>query len=166
MSSGGRSAHEVTVFDCVSGPRVDVVKHLVGDIQDFGQVLEAAAGVDAVIHLAGEPVLLPTGERSIRFFPEFGVDLPLWESFTDNYPVERSALPLPLELEDALAAWNARWDDLVGSNNLSTASDHGWEGWRIDGLELLSRLRTALAGTAEVRPEFLFDGNVENYAGS
>ena len=61
-SGGGRAAHEVTVLDCIPGPRTDVVKHLMGDIQDFGQVLEAAAGVDAVIHLAAihNPNVAPT----------------------------------------------------------------------------------------------------------
>lgn len=61
-TSGGRSAHEVTVFDLVPGPRNSSIKHLMGDIQDFGQVLEAVAGVDAVIHLAAihNPNVAPT----------------------------------------------------------------------------------------------------------
>ena len=45
-------AHEVTVFDRVPGPERGVVKFLVGDIQDLGQVMEAMADSDAVIHLA------------------------------------------------------------------------------------------------------------------
>lgn len=58
----GRSAHEVTVLDCLPGPRDGIVKYLMGNIQDFGQVLEAAAGVDAVIHLAAihNPNVAPT----------------------------------------------------------------------------------------------------------
>ena len=46
------SAHEVTVFDRVAGPERGAVRYLVGNIQDFGQVLEAMHGCDAVIHLA------------------------------------------------------------------------------------------------------------------
>jgi nucleoside-diphosphate-sugar epimerase len=46
------SAHEVTVFDRVPGPERGVVRYLVGDIQDLGQVMEAVHGSDAVIHLA------------------------------------------------------------------------------------------------------------------
>jgi nucleoside-diphosphate-sugar epimerase len=46
------SAHEVTVFDRVPGPKRGAIKYLVGDIQDLGQVMEAMHGADAVIHLA------------------------------------------------------------------------------------------------------------------
>jgi nucleoside-diphosphate-sugar epimerase len=46
------SADEVTVFDRVPGPERGAVRHLVGDIQDLGQVMEAMHGADAVIHLA------------------------------------------------------------------------------------------------------------------
>jgi len=46
------AAHEITVFDCVPGPERGAVKYLVGDVQDLGQVMEATAGADAVIHLA------------------------------------------------------------------------------------------------------------------
>jgi nucleoside-diphosphate-sugar epimerase len=45
-------AHEVTVFDRVPGPERGAVKFLVGDIQDLGQVMEAMADSEAVIHLA------------------------------------------------------------------------------------------------------------------
>ena len=37
-------AHEVTVFDRVAGPERGVVKYLVGDVQDLGQVMEAMDG--------------------------------------------------------------------------------------------------------------------------
>ena len=45
-------AHEVTVFDRVPGPERGAVKYLVGDVQDLGQVMEAMAESEAVIHLA------------------------------------------------------------------------------------------------------------------
>jgi nucleoside-diphosphate-sugar epimerase len=45
-------AHEVTVLDRVPGPERDAVKYLVGDVQDLGQVMEAMADSEAVIHLA------------------------------------------------------------------------------------------------------------------
>jgi nucleoside-diphosphate-sugar epimerase len=45
-------AHEVTVLDRVPGPERGAVKYLVGDVQDLGQVMEAMAGSEAVIHLA------------------------------------------------------------------------------------------------------------------
>ncbi|HEX7229066.1 MAG TPA: NAD(P)-dependent oxidoreductase [Candidatus Binatia bacterium] len=46
------SAHEVTVLDRVPGPERGAIRYLAGDIQDFGQVMEAMYGADAVIHLA------------------------------------------------------------------------------------------------------------------
>jgi len=49
---GGRTAHEVTVLDRLPGAEFETVKYLIGDIQDLGQVFEAVAGADAVIHLA------------------------------------------------------------------------------------------------------------------
>jgi nucleoside-diphosphate-sugar epimerase len=45
-------AHEVTVFDRVPGPERGAVKYLAGDVQDLGQVMEAMAGTESVIHLA------------------------------------------------------------------------------------------------------------------
>jgi nucleoside-diphosphate-sugar epimerase len=45
-------AHEVTVFDRLSGPERGAVRYIAGDVQDLGQVMEAMAGADAVIHLA------------------------------------------------------------------------------------------------------------------
>ncbi len=45
--------HEVTVLDRLPGPRDGgAVRYLVGEIQDLGQVIEAAAGTDAIVHLA------------------------------------------------------------------------------------------------------------------
>lgn len=46
------SAHEVTVLDQIPGPERGVVRYLLGDIQDLGQVMEAMHGADAVVHLA------------------------------------------------------------------------------------------------------------------
>jgi nucleoside-diphosphate-sugar epimerase len=44
--------YEITVLDRTPGPERGSVKYLVGDIQDLGQVMEAIAGAEAVIHLA------------------------------------------------------------------------------------------------------------------
>jgi nucleoside-diphosphate-sugar epimerase len=49
LNSGG---YELTVLDRTPGPERGPVKYLVGDIQDLGQVMEAMAGAEAVIHLA------------------------------------------------------------------------------------------------------------------
>ena len=45
-------AHEVTVLDRLPGPERGTVKYLMGDVQDLGQVMEAMADAEAVIHLA------------------------------------------------------------------------------------------------------------------
>jgi UDP-glucose 4-epimerase len=45
-------AHQVTVLDRLPGPERGAVKYLVGDVQDLGQVIEAMADTEAVIHLA------------------------------------------------------------------------------------------------------------------
>ena len=51
-TTGGREAHQVTVFDTVKGPEDGPVYYLPGDVLDLGQVFGALAGADAVIHLA------------------------------------------------------------------------------------------------------------------
>lgn len=59
-----RGGHEVTVLDRLPGPRDGgAAKYLMGEVQDFGQMVEAAAGCDAVIHLAAihNPHVAPTG---------------------------------------------------------------------------------------------------------
>jgi hypothetical protein len=102
---------------------------------------------------AGDAVVLPTGERLIRFFPEWGADLPLWESFTENYPVKRSALPLPATLEIDLAAWNMRWQELSGTRE--PGLEARWHEWEREGVRLRAHLQSALDGIAELRPEFI-----------
>ena len=55
--------HELTVLDRLPGPRDGgAAKYLVGEIQDLGQVMEAAAGTDAIVHLAAvhNPHVAPT----------------------------------------------------------------------------------------------------------
>jgi nucleoside-diphosphate-sugar epimerase len=44
--------YEITVLDRTPGPERGAVKYLVGDVEDLGQVMEAVAGAEAVIHLA------------------------------------------------------------------------------------------------------------------
>jgi nucleoside-diphosphate-sugar epimerase len=46
------SAYEIIILDRVPGPERGPVKYLVGNIEDLGQVMEAMAGAEAVIHLA------------------------------------------------------------------------------------------------------------------
>ena len=48
----GRTPHEVVVLDRLAGPEQPRVRWLVGDVRDLGQVVEAAAGCQAIVHLA------------------------------------------------------------------------------------------------------------------
>lgn len=95
----------------------------------------------------GEAVVLPNGLRVVRMFPEWGVTWPLWESFTDDYPMDASALGLSDSLAADLAAWNGRWKDRDEDDPLPA-------GWSAEGWVLHGRLRAELDGVAEVRPDF------------
>jgi nucleoside-diphosphate-sugar epimerase len=44
--------YEITVLDRTPAPERGAVKYLVGDVEDLGQVMEAVAGAEAIIHLA------------------------------------------------------------------------------------------------------------------
>ena len=65
--NNGRAVHNVLVFDRTTEPNRDHVCHLAGDIRDQGQVFEAVADSDAVIHLAGVPRYgVATNEETVR----------------------------------------------------------------------------------------------------
>jgi nucleoside-diphosphate-sugar epimerase len=53
LADGAGTPHQVTVFDQVRGPEQGPVRYIGGDITDFGQVVGALAGADAMIDLAG-----------------------------------------------------------------------------------------------------------------
>jgi UDP-glucose 4-epimerase len=66
-SANGRQPHEVLVFDRTAHARETGVRYLAGDILDLGQVFEALAGSDAVIHCAGIPTNgIATEEATVR----------------------------------------------------------------------------------------------------
>lgn len=94
----------------------------------------------------GEAPLLPNGLRVIRMFPEWCVGLPLWESFTDSYPVRPGELPISRALEGELEVWNREWE----SHGLDATRSPAWfeRGW-----ELYEEVQRALANIAEVRPD-------------
>lgn len=95
------------------------------------------------------PPRLPDGRRLIRVFPEWGTELPLWESFTDHYLVERDMFPISDALLDALAEWNAHWQNRPEDAPLADE-----EQWLATGRSLVRQLRTELHGIAEIRAEF------------
>lgn len=98
---------------------------------------------------ASDPPRLRDGRRLIRVFPEWGTDLPLWESFTEHYLVDRDTFPISSDLLDGLAAWNAEWQN---RSELDDLPDE--DRWTADGHALVSRLRAELNGIAAIRAEF------------
>lgn len=96
---------------------------------------------------SSSPPRLNGGRRLIRIAPEWTVDLPLWESFSDHYLIERGMLPISDDLMDALAEWNSVWE----RHALEADFPHR-ERWLTDGLALAARLRTEIHSIAEVRP--------------
>jgi hypothetical protein len=92
--------------------------------------------------------VLPNGLRLIRVFPEWVSGWPLWENFTAEYRLTGPSLGLTPELSDALFNWNEAWLARQEDDPLPA-------GWEDEGHRLVVRLRSALDGIAEVRPEFL-----------
>jgi hypothetical protein len=96
----------------------------------------------------GEPTLLPNDLRLIRVFPEWVSGWPLWEDYAGNYRLTGPDLGLSRSLSEDLFEWNEVWLRRHEDDPLPA-------GWADQGLALLLRLRGALDGVAEVRPEFL-----------
>lgn len=105
--------------------------------------------------LAKEPLLLPNGHHVIRMFPEWGVEVPLWESFSDNrYPFvpgsleELAGARIDQSLEDDLTTWNREW---TSRDELDETLPDGWveRGWALH-----TRVQEELRDVAEVHPEF------------
>lgn len=95
----------------------------------------------------GEEPRLPDGLRVIRLMPEWSVELPLWESFTDSYLISPGEVSIAQKLECELTEWNRDWQS-YGFENERPKSwfDRGWQ--------LHEQLQIQLAETAEVRPDF------------
>ncbi|MGO2660390.1 hypothetical protein [Mycetocola reblochoni] len=122
--------------------------------------------------LAGEPVVLPDGLRVFRMFPGW-TTVPLWESFTDNYPFDEDTVPVSAGLRDELIAWGAEWErralaemdgDGEGTSGAAAAPDEegddpeaallGEAEWARWGARLYRRAVAELRDVAEVRPGF------------
>jgi hypothetical protein len=95
------------------------------------------------------PPQLEDGRRVIRVFPEWISGLPLWESYTENYPFERDVLPLSSELQNQLEAWNEHWQDRDLDEELPDR-----DRWIAEGWALVARLRDELGDIADVQAEF------------
>lgn len=97
-----------------------------------------------------------SARRVIRLFPDYGRDWPLWENSTPTWDVGYTTRPdmygLSEDLTRDLADWNALW-----ATNFDPSD--GWqdeaarEKWRQDGVEIAARLRSEVAGFADVKYE-------------
>ena len=91
--------------------------------------------------------------RSIRLFPEYCRDYPLWESGSDNYTVTAADLGLSTELGEGLRLWQERWhEECLDSSDWS--SEQARLDWLRDGAALCERLQFEVWDFAEVLREF------------
>ena len=93
------------------------------------------------------PLTLPDGRRVIRLFPDWGVEWPLWESFSASYTLTADDLNLTPELATDLRVWNLRWQSRSEDDPIP-------DGWTDEGRALHARLAAELESVAEVRPDF------------
>ena len=98
---------------------------------------------------SSDPPRLDNGRRLIRVFPEWGTELPLWESFSEHYPVQRGDVVISDALLSALTAWSAEWQN---RSELDYFPDE--ERWVAEGHSLVSQLRAEMHGVADIRAEF------------
>ncbi|MEV7692722.1 hypothetical protein AB0N73_05270 [Microbacterium sp. NPDC089189] len=91
--------------------------------------------------------------RTIRLFPDYSRDWPLWENSTPTWDVGYTTTPemygLSAELTRDMAAWNALWeahfDPIEGWDNADNA-----DRWRDEGAGIAARLRREVAAFADV----------------
>lgn len=95
----------------------------------------------------------PPARRSIRLFPDYGRDWPLWEDSTPTWDVGYTTTPDDYGLSDALrrdiAAWNALWeahfDPFDGWKDVASC-----EAWRAAGEGIAARLADEVSAFADV----------------
>lgn len=98
--------------------------------------------------MPGVPLALENGHRLFRFFPDHG-GMPVWESFTDNYPFDAVGLHdlgVSVELTDALGAWVQ--SDRTHQDGWTDTPDG--RAWLAQRRPLLDRLRAELPGDIEL----------------
>lgn len=91
--------------------------------------------------------------RTIRVFPDYSRDWPLWENSTPTWDVGYTTTPemygLSAGLTRDMAAWNALWeahfDPFEGWDSVDNAVR-----WRDEGTGIVARLRGEVAAFADV----------------
>jgi len=99
----------------------------------------------------------PPTRRTIRLFPDYGRDFPLWENSTPTWDVGYTATPEDYGLSPRLAAaladwqsfWETRFDPFEGWD-----MNHNQEQWRRDGERIARDLQNEVQAFADVQAEF------------
>ncbi|GAB3560696.1 hypothetical protein GCM10027344_13780 [Spelaeicoccus albus] len=90
--------------------------------------------------------------RTIRIFPDWGHDWPLWENFTDKYAMEPTDYGLSDDLTELMARWYAFWENHCDPHD-------GWDSResrtlsRIEGDRMVRMLIAEVNSFADVRDE-------------
>lgn len=94
--------------------------------------------------------------RTIRLFPDYGRDWPLWENSTPTWDVGYTATPetygLSTGLTRDIAEWNALWESNFDPFD-GWRSDTARAQWEHDGAQIAARLRAEVAEFADVEYE-------------
>jgi len=92
--------------------------------------------------------------RTIRVFPDYGRDWPLWENTTDEhdygYTMSPSDYGLSVQLTERLAAWNDLWENNFDSQAGWTSVESRAE-WARLAVGIVAGLRTEVYWMADVR---------------
>lgn len=98
----------------------------------------------------------PPERRTIRLFPDYTRDWPLWEDSTPTWDVGYTTTPhhygLSEGLTRSLASWNSFWEAHFDPFDGWDAHENR-EWWRTEGERLHALLRTEVATFADVRYE-------------
>lgn len=100
---------------------------------------------------------IPPDRRTIRMFPDYGREYPLWENSTATWDVGYTTTPETYGLSDELAAGLEGWQAFF-----ETHADpfEGWDSeenrvrWLRDGDWLARRLEEEVGSFADVKREF------------
>lgn len=96
---------------------------------------------------------LPPVRRTVRLFPDYGRDYPLWESATDTWDVGITTGPDTYDLSAGLAlrlqAWQREWESVVCELH-EPAPPGAAAQWRAEGAELARLLAAEIGEFADV----------------
>ncbi len=99
---------------------------------------------------------IPPERRTIRLFPDYMRDWPLWENSTPTWDVGYTTTPqmygLSEELTEAIRSWNDFWEKHFAAHIRWDSDDHrDW--WAEEGESIARRMRTEVYYFADVSYE-------------